>query len=121
MLTAAFTSALPAKPQAVHRNTAWLSREPRSTRPHAEHRWLVNAGLTFSAIPLILDSCDIPIVLAPLAGGPSTPELAAAVSFGIPDGDVMAGLRARGTEVWVTVTRPEQAQETLRQFAGPEA
>jgi nitronate monooxygenase len=29
---------------------------------------------------MILDGCDIPIVLAPLAGGPSTPELAAAVS-----------------------------------------
>jgi len=29
---------------------------------------------------MILDRCDIPIVLAPLAGGPSTPELAAAVS-----------------------------------------
>jgi nitronate monooxygenase len=29
---------------------------------------------------MILDSCAIPIVLAPLAGGPSTPELAAAVS-----------------------------------------
>ena len=29
---------------------------------------------------MILDSCDPPIVLAPLAGGPSTPELAAAVS-----------------------------------------
>ncbi|TVZ00876.1 nitronate monooxygenase [Trebonia kvetii] len=29
---------------------------------------------------MILDSCPIPIVLAPLAGGPSTPELAAAVS-----------------------------------------
>jgi len=29
---------------------------------------------------MILDSCDIPIMLAPLAGGPSTPELAAAVS-----------------------------------------
>ena len=28
---------------------------------------------------MILDSCDIPIVLAPLAGGPSTPGLAAAV------------------------------------------
>jgi nitronate monooxygenase len=28
---------------------------------------------------MILDSCDIPIVCAPLAGGPSTPELAAAV------------------------------------------
>ena len=29
---------------------------------------------------MILDRCDIPVVLAPLAGGPSTPELAAAVS-----------------------------------------
>jgi Nitronate monooxygenase len=29
---------------------------------------------------MILDSCSIPIVLAPLAGGPSTPDLAAAVS-----------------------------------------
>jgi nitronate monooxygenase len=154
---------------------------------------------------MILDSCDIPIVLAPLAGGPSTPELAAAVSnagglgflasgylaaaelagrrrrteeltgrsfgvnlfvpgpagdadrvrqfateieghvsgvgarlgelrhddddwdakieylmgapaavvsftFGIPGEDVIAGLRARGTEVWVTVTSLEDAR-----------
>ncbi len=29
---------------------------------------------------MILDRCDIPTVLAPLAGGPSTPELAAKVS-----------------------------------------
>jgi nitronate monooxygenase len=29
---------------------------------------------------VILDACELPIVLAPLAGGPSTPELAAAVS-----------------------------------------
>ena len=29
---------------------------------------------------MILDGCRVPIVLAPLAGGPSTPELAAAVS-----------------------------------------
>ena len=29
---------------------------------------------------MILDSCPVPIVLAPLAGGPSTPELTAAVS-----------------------------------------
>jgi nitronate monooxygenase len=153
---------------------------------------------------MILDSCDTPIVLAPLAGGPSTPELAAAVSnagglgflasgylsaaeladrrrrvdeltgrpfgvnlfvpgsagdaarvrqfaaeieadasgtgarlgeprhddddwdakigylmgapaavvsftFGIPGEDVIAGLRARGTEVWVTVTSLDEA------------
>ncbi|MGD0698305.1 MAG: nitronate monooxygenase [Trebonia sp.] len=154
---------------------------------------------------MILDSCDIPIVLAPLAGGPSTPELAAGVSnagglgflasgylsgaeladrcrrtreltgrpfgvnvfvpgpagdaagvrqfaaeieghvtgvgaplgeprhddddwdakigylmgapaavvsftFGIPGEDVIAGLRARGTEVWVTVTSLDEAR-----------
>jgi nitronate monooxygenase len=29
---------------------------------------------------VILDQLSIPIVLAPLAGGPSTPQLAAAVS-----------------------------------------
>ena len=154
---------------------------------------------------MILDSCSIPIVLAPLAGGPSTPELAVAVSdagglgflaagylsaaelgdrrrrvaeltsrpfgvnlfvpgpagdaaglrqyaaeiefdvsgagaplgeprhddddwdakieylmdapahvvsftFGIPAEHVIGGLRARGTEVWVTVTSPDEAQ-----------
>src|ERR1700685_226290 len=56
MLMAAFTSALAAKPQAVHRNTAWLSREPRSTRPHAEHRWLGNPGLISSTRPGALSS-----------------------------------------------------------------
>jgi len=39
MFTAAFTSALPAYPQAVHTNRAWLSRESASTCPHAEYRW----------------------------------------------------------------------------------
>ena len=29
---------------------------------------------------------------------------------GIPDQDVIAGLRARGTEVWVTVTSPDEAR-----------
>lgn len=157
---------------------------------------------------MVLDSCDIPVVLAPLAGGPSTPELAAAVSnagglgflasgylsavelaarrrrlkeltgrpfgvnlfvpgpagdaarvrrfaaeiesdvsgagaqlgearhddddwdakigylmdapadavsftFGIPDEDVVAGLRARGTEVWVTVTSLDEARRAV--------
>jgi hypothetical protein len=51
MFWAAFTSALQAYPQAVHVNRAWLSREFASTCPHAEHRWLVNAGLTFSTLP----------------------------------------------------------------------
>jgi hypothetical protein len=56
MFLAAFTSAWQAKPQAVHRNRAWLSRESRSTCPHAEHRWLVNAGLIFSTRPGALSS-----------------------------------------------------------------
>ena len=51
MFRAAFTSALPAKPQAVHAKRAWLSRDFASTCPHAEHRWLVNAGLIFSTRP----------------------------------------------------------------------
>jgi len=29
---------------------------------------------------VLLDECAVPVVLAPLAGGPSTPELCAAVS-----------------------------------------
>jgi hypothetical protein len=57
MLMAAFTSAWPAKPQAVHTKRAWLSRDSGSTCPHAEHRWLVNAGLTFSTRPGAL-SCS---------------------------------------------------------------
>jgi len=30
---------------------AWLLRDSRSTTPHAEHRWLVNAGSTRSTLP----------------------------------------------------------------------
>src|SRR5436190_19989878 len=46
MFLAAFTSALQAKRQAVHTKRAWLSRDFASTCPHAEQRWLLNAGLT---------------------------------------------------------------------------
>jgi NAD(P)H-dependent flavin oxidoreductase YrpB (nitropropane dioxygenase family) len=31
-------------------------------------------------VVMLLDHCQVPVVLAPLAGGPSTPELCAAVS-----------------------------------------
>jgi hypothetical protein len=41
MFLTAFTSALQAYPQAVHWKMAWLSRDFRSTFPHAEQRWLV--------------------------------------------------------------------------------
>jgi nitronate monooxygenase len=40
---------------------------------------------------MILDSCPLPIVAAPLAGGPSTPELAAAVSSAGGLGFIAAG------------------------------
>ena len=56
MFLAAFTSALQAKPQAVHTKRAWLSRDSGSTCPHTEHRWLVNAGLIFSTRPGALSS-----------------------------------------------------------------
>jgi hypothetical protein len=56
MFLAAFTSALQAYPQAVHRKLAWLSREFRSTCPHAEQRWLVYAGLIFCTRPGALSS-----------------------------------------------------------------
>jgi hypothetical protein len=56
MFRAAFTSAWLAYPQAVHWKTAWLSRDFESTCPHAEHRWLVNAGLIFSTRPGALSS-----------------------------------------------------------------
>jgi len=51
MLIAAFTSAWQAYPQAVHWKAAWLLRAFGSTCPHAEQRWLVNAGSTFSTRP----------------------------------------------------------------------
>jgi hypothetical protein len=51
MFLAAFTSALQAKPQAVHVKHAWLSRDFLSTCPHAEQRWLVKCGLIFSTRP----------------------------------------------------------------------
>src|SRR5262249_1474284 len=51
MFLAAFTSALQANPQAVQAKTAWLSRFSPATRPHAEQRWLVYAGLIFSTRP----------------------------------------------------------------------
>jgi hypothetical protein len=56
MFRAAFTSALSAKPQAVHTKGAWLWRDFASTCPHAEQRWLVNAGFIFSTRPGALSS-----------------------------------------------------------------
>jgi hypothetical protein len=58
MFLAAFTSAWQAKPQAVHRKSAWLLRDFGSTCPHAEHRRLVNAGLTFSTRPGALSTAS---------------------------------------------------------------
>jgi nitronate monooxygenase len=82
---------------------------------------------------MILDGCDIPIVLAPLAGGPSTPELAAAVSNAGGLGFLAAGYltaaemasRCRRTEelasrpfgVNVFVSGPAGDVDRVRQFA----
>ena len=82
---------------------------------------------------MILDRCDIPIVLAPLAGGPSTPELAAAVSDAGGLGFLAAGYlsaaelagRCRGTAeltsrpfgVNVFVPGPAGDPDQVRQFA----
>ena len=55
---------------------------------------------------MILDACSLPIVLAPLAGGPSTPELAAAVSNGGGLGFVAGGyLSAADLGTRVAATR----------------
>src|SRR5689334_4555809 len=45
---------------------------------------------------VILDECPVPVVLAPLAGGPSTPELSAAVSGAGGLGFVAGGYLAPG-------------------------
>jgi nitronate monooxygenase len=82
---------------------------------------------------MVLDSCDIPVVLAPLAGGPSTPELAAAVSnagglgflaAGYLSAADVAGRRRRLTEltsrpfgVNVFVPGPAGDVARVRQFA----
>jgi hypothetical protein len=57
MFFAAFTSALQAKPQATHRNAAWLSRDSLAVCPHALQRCEVNAGGTFCTRPGAL-SCS---------------------------------------------------------------
>src|SRR5215470_12939458 len=53
MFFAAFTSALQANLQAVHRKTAWLSRDFPSTCPQALQRWLVYMGVTFYLGPFV--------------------------------------------------------------------
>lgn len=57
MFFAAFTSACSAcpQPEALRRNTAWLSRFPSVTKPQEEHRCDVYAGFTFTTI---VPACD---------------------------------------------------------------
>ena len=76
---------------------------------------------------MILDSCDIPIVLAPLAGGPSTPELVS-FTFGIPAGLADYVNLWAGQAYPLTATAPaaadlvrelwDQARAALGQAAG---
>jgi hypothetical protein len=56
MFFAAFTSAFSVYAQATQRKRAWLSRLSAAMCPHAEQRWLVNVGLTFSTLPGALSS-----------------------------------------------------------------
>src|SRR5690242_11876900 len=56
MFFAALTSAFSVYAQATQRKRAWLSRLSDATCPHAEQRWLVNAGLTLSTLPGALSS-----------------------------------------------------------------
>jgi nitronate monooxygenase len=83
---------------------------------------------------MILDACDVPIVLAPLAGGPSTPELAAAVSNagglgfvagGYLGADELAGriaatrrLTGKPFGVNLFVPRPAGTADAVREYAG---
>lgn len=90
-----------------------------------------------------------PVIVAPMAGGPSTPGLVTAAAaagapdwaddgwdaklatllaappavvsftFGCPEPGVIAALRAAGSQVWVTVTAPEEA--TLAAARGADA
>ena len=56
---------------------------------------------------MLLDECRVPIVLAPLAGGPSTPELAAAVSEAGGLGFLAAGYLS-ASELADRITRTRQ-------------
>ncbi|MFY9889816.1 MAG: nitronate monooxygenase, partial [Streptosporangiaceae bacterium] len=61
---------------------------------------------------MILDQLDVPIVLAPLAGGPTTPELAAAVSSAGGLGFLAAGYLSAGALA-------EQISQARRQTSAP--
>lgn len=77
---------------------------------------------------MLLDECPVPVVLAPLAGGPSTPELAAAVSDAGALGFLAAGylsasdLAARIARTRALTARPFGVNVFVPQPAGdPEA
>ena len=107
MFLAAFTSALQAKPQAVHRNTAWLSRESGSTCPHAEHRWLVNAGLTFSTRPGAL-SCQPAHQQPPPR--PQDPPVQPGLGTDVPAGIAPGAFRGPGHVRDLQVLDPDQVE-----------
>src|SRR5690349_19800445 len=67
MLMAALRSALHLYRQAVQAKTAWLLRFSPATCPHAEQRWLVNAGLIFSTRPRALCSSRLTRIPQPEA------------------------------------------------------
>jgi NAD(P)H-dependent flavin oxidoreductase YrpB (nitropropane dioxygenase family) len=49
----------------------------------------------------VLAQLDVPLIVAPMAGGPSTPELAAAITNGGGKGDIAGGLLPKhGMALW---------------------
>jgi len=67
----------------------------------------------------ILEALDVPIVLAPMAGGPSTPELAVAVTRGGGFGFLAAGyLNAERLDREISTTRRQIERFGVNVFAG---
>src|SRR5580658_2894855 len=60
--------------------SAGTSRRARVSRGHGAGRVVTRPAPRLGRGSMVLDRLAVPIVLAPLAGGPTTPELAAAVS-----------------------------------------
>jgi nitronate monooxygenase len=96
---------------------------PRRTAAHPGG-WCDRAGDNLNALPIvILDQLEHPIVQAPMAGGPSTPMLAAAVSEAGGLGFVAAGYRTpEGTgEVIAAVRAATEAPFGVNLFVpGPD-
>lgn len=71
---------------------------------------------------MILDDLPVPLVLAPMAGGPSTPELTAAVSNSGGPGFLASGyLSAAGLAVRLLVSEAHEAMRRWSALLGAES